>query len=109
MSSENYPVFKFTSNYVELKENFEHLGIVVPKGFKSYNGNSVPSGLRLFLGHPFKLKTIRASLIHDYLYYSKAGRKFADNKYYEALTYDRVNCAWLYYVGVRIFGGLRYK
>ena len=109
MLDDNYPVLRFTPDYVEVVEDFTHLGITVPAGFKRYDGNSVPLFLSPVLGSPFRLKTLRASLLHDFLYESHQGREYADNKYYEALKYDKVNLPWIYYLGVRIFGGLKYK
>ena len=100
----NWPILKISTDKVELMEEFTHLGVTVPKGFDTYNGNSIPWWLTSILGGSLRKRTVRASLIHDYLYSIKADKKMADKKYLEAMKCDNVPFAWVYYLGLVIFG-----
>ena len=100
----NWPILKVSISSIELMEEFTHLGVTVPKGFSGYNGNSIPWWLTSILGGSLRRRTIRASLIHDYLYSIKADKKTSDKKYLDAMKHDNVPFSWLYYLGLVVFG-----
>lgn len=79
--------------------------IVVPKGFIC-DGASIPSFMWAIFGHPFHSSTIRAAIIHDYLYRKKLISRFqADMIFYDglSLTTNQLK-ATMMLLGVRSFG-----
>jgi len=78
----------------------------IPKGFAS-DGCSIPKSLRWLIGNPLGNEYIKASIIHDWLYYTHIfNRRQADIIFYKYLL-DNGNCKYKSYImfyTVRIFG-----
>jgi hypothetical protein len=84
--------FDASGKWILLEEFVYHVGfkgseetIVIPAGF-IFNGMSIP---RVFWGfvHPMSADTIIASLVHDYLFYTKMySLDKSDYIFYEILT-----------------------
>lgn len=84
-------------------------GYDIPEGFE-FDGMSAPWVLRSFVGGPYRPATVEAVLLHDYLYKKKfMTRKKTDKLFYRMLKQEGVNCAWLFYIAVRLFGWSHYK
>lgn len=83
--------------------------LTVPKGTIS-NGASVPKLLRGIYSN-IGLYTL-PSVLHDYLYENHIySRKFADRQFLVDMGKTNTNnfTKWLFYIVVRIFGGLNWK
>lgn len=82
--------------------------IVVPRGFRT-DLDSVP---RLPFGYLlFKGRSVRAPIVHDWLYYSQSGRAYADRVFLDAMA-DAGVPAWQRYPiywAVRAGGWLPYR
>lgn len=78
---------------------------IVPAGFIT-DGASIPKFLWLFGFDPFALNTLRAAIIHDYLYKTKVKRFWCDVVFLEVMKES--GCPffkrWLYFLAVRCFG-----
>lgn len=107
---ENIWVTDETFSYV-----FENMGIRITifKGFAT-DGASIPSFLWRIIGHPFEPRSIRAAVVHDFLYSKRCSlnidRKKADREFNRIMKQDGV---WiirrtLMYFGVRIGGWFRF-
>lgn len=96
----------------ELTEPLFYFGllnpIVVPSGFRT-DLDSVP---RLPLIYAvFKGRAVRAAVVHDYLYESQRGKKFADNTFLKAMKHEGLPARWRYpiYWAVVLFGNPIYS
>lgn len=79
---------------------------ITPKGFHC-DGQSTPSFLWPFFGHPLEAQAVRAAVSHDHAYRKQdRTRRLADAMYREALLVDGATKreAWAKWVGLRIFG-----
>lgn len=79
----------------------------MPKDFW-FDGMSTPWFLWVF-GGKFRVATLRAALLHDYLYSIGVDRKIADKVFLNIMKEDGVNFPQFYYYGVRAFGWLYHK
>lgn len=88
-------------------EPFTLAGVTIPEGFIT-DIDSVP---RIpFIYTLFKNRAIRASVMHDYLYFKKIPRNTADSLYLKAMTITNTKPIYKYpiYLAVRCFGWLFY-
>jgi hypothetical protein len=94
---------------VQLRKN--NLRVMILPGFES-DGASIPRPLWPLVGPRYDAKTFPAALLHDALYESKLfARWFADAEFYRLLVgfgAGRVK-ARLYWLAVRVFGGVFWK
>lgn len=87
----------------EVLEDFSLYNITVPKGFIT-DGASVPRFL-WFVGCPMQKSTLRAAILHDYLYKSKEVSKMeADWLFLLTMKYDGVGFIKrnIYYLAVSL-------
>jgi len=97
-----------------LVEDMETAYGTIPKDFPT-DGASIPRLLWSIVDHPFAVKNIRASTIHDWMYDhnypTKYTRKSADNIFYNTLREDGVSKlkAGTMYLGVRLFGWMFFE
>ncbi|MBX2810666.1 MAG: DUF1353 domain-containing protein [Myxococcales bacterium] len=78
----------------------------IPKGF-SFDSASIPRPFWSIVYGPYHPHVVRASLIHDYFYYTHTiSRKEADDTFIQVLYADHVPTprAILMWLGVRLFG-----
>lgn len=113
-------LFKKRVSRYELLENVTYItfvwgiqdSITIPKGYK-FDGASVPSLLWTLVWNPFETDILGRALIHDYLYEidTNKGKKFADDVFFEAMTYSWVNSIkrGLYYLAVHLFWKWEFK
>jgi hypothetical protein len=83
---------------------------IIPRGFVT-DGASVPRFFWRILGSPMEPRTCAAAIRHDYAYQTGAlSRREADDCFYCDLRASgvRVPRAYLYWLGVRLFGWLHY-
>lgn len=103
-----YPIITPTSDGLwELVEPFAE----VPKGYKT-DGATIPRLLWRVLGAPMETKTIGPAIRHDWHYDDgDLSRADADAEFYEDLRDNGVSVwrAWLFWVGVRLFGWIHYN
>ncbi len=96
----NHPIVRFSSDYRDLLElvndyecNYFGTQIKVPRTF-CFDGASIPSVAWQIVGTPFQPRFIRASLVHDWLYYvhlPNVNQEIADNIFYHMLVEDGVS------------------
>ncbi len=81
--------------------------IKIRSGFE-WDGASYVDDGRIINGKPV---TWRATCLHDCLYRFKnpLSRKKADDLFYRELQLCGFKKAWIYYIGVRVFGFFSYK
>ena len=65
--------------YEDFEVEVEEFGIVarVPKGFRHFDGASIPKVLWSAMSHPYTKEYERAALVHDYLYKTPSAREQA--------------------------------
>lgn len=96
----------------ELTEPLIYLGadeaIVVPAGFRT-DMDSVPRVPVIYAA--FKGRAVRSAVVHDYLYESQRGKRFADRAFLQAMRHEGVPARWRYpiYWAVVLFGGPVYR
>jgi hypothetical protein len=94
-----------------VRVNTNSLRVMILHGFKS-DGASIPRWLWPVVGPRLAAKTFPAALLHDALYESKLfARWFADAEFYRLLVgfgAGRLK-ARLYWLAVRVFGGVFWK
>jgi hypothetical protein len=86
-------------------------GYMIPAGF-DWDGATIPRPFWSIIGGPWHPQVMRASLIHDWLYWTRlCDRKTADKILRDCLRED--GCTWAkasaMYRAVRIFGGMFFK
>lgn len=94
---------------VGLSLNFEDSCVLttIPKGFR-FDGASIPRFFWRIMGHPLSTDTLKAALVHDFLYATEmVSRKNADFLFRELMRVNRVPFLkrYLMYAAVRFFGG----
>lgn len=92
---------------------FEYKGVEyeIPEGYES-DGMSVPRFFWRSLSPKINAKTLRPSIIHDWMYENKiCSRKEADDFYEANLVANGFGKfkSWLVWLGVRIGGGSHYN
>jgi hypothetical protein len=102
----------------DFRQSVPHTGctVVVTRGFREFDGTSVPRALWSVWGHPFSSRFLRTALVHDFLYKTPAARicngkpldrRQIDGFMYRLLRMDGVSLAVAsaMYLAVRVFGG----
>lgn len=110
LPKENVWIIDETFSYI-----FDDMGIrtTIQQGFKT-DGASIPRLLWRVIGHPFAPCTIRAVVVHDYLYSRhcdlKMDRKKADREFINIMKADNVNIIKriIMYFGVRIGSWIKF-
>ncbi len=87
--------------------------VEVPSGFES-DGASVPRFFWRSVFPPGDQKAFRGAVAHDWLYRAhlpKWTRREADQMFYDTMIADEVPriCAFLAWLGVRLFGAIAWK
>ncbi|KAE8546133.1 DUF1353 domain-containing protein [Marinobacter nauticus] len=82
--------------------------VIVPAGFRT-DLDSVPRVPVVYAA--FKGRAVRAAVVHDYLYASQQGKRFADQTFLKAMKHEGVPARWRYpiYWAVVLFGGSIYE
>jgi hypothetical protein len=94
-----------------LEEDTEIEGYLIPAGF-DWDGATIPRLFWSIIGGPFHPQVMRASLLHDWLYWTrKIPRKQADKLLRKLLLEDGCTAfkAESMYRAVRMFGGMYFK
>ena len=89
----------------------QRTGLLILRGF-IFDGASIPRGLWRVCGHPMRGDILPAALLHDAEYAAQFGdRKTADEWFRSNLELLGMGPfrAWLFYVAVRVFGGISWK
>lgn len=94
-----------------LVSDYQYETVFIARGF-TWDGQSVPWGLRWLAGHPHDADSLTASCVHDYLYRTgEVSKQRADAMFFEILA-DHGVSRWksqMKFLALVLFGGRAWR